>query len=314
MNRSALTIKMLNYLKANDIVSREELAMYLETNIRNISEFKKELEVAGYHIESISGKYGGYRLAEDSLIPTIALDDEEVMALNDASKFLKNRNFHQLTSFDSALMKIKNNLRDTTISSDIHYLFYQSASSVTNDYEKLLMDAKNRRITVALSYRKLNADNWEKRLLQPYELIYSDEGNYLLAYDVTLGKKHMFKTFKISELRMKDIILSNRFFVREQDFKIEDYIGKQSILKETYEVELEIYGSHAILLYEQNIGLLANKKMKDNVLHLQFVMENKMRILEFILSLGKDCKIISPNSIKNEVISILKYSLRQYMI
>lgn len=314
MNRSALTIKMLNYLKAKDLVSREELAEYLETNIRNVSEFKKELETAGYMIESVSGKYGGYRLDENSLIPTIALEEQEIMALNDASRYLHTANFHQVAQFDHALMKIKNNLRDPKGSQDIHYLFHTSFNHEEQGYSKLFMEAKERNLCVEFSYRKLGADIYETRRIQPYELVYSDDGNYVLGYDITANKSHLYKTFKISSLRMKDVIKTTQVFLRDTDFNIRDYIGTQNILKETYEVELLISGQQATLLYEKEIGILCEKKQKGNQLYLKFTMENKMKILEFVLSLGDSCKILSPDSLKDEVIDILSKSLKQYMV
>ena len=58
MNRAGLCIQMLNLLKARGKMNTNELAQALETNPRNIREFKKELVVAGYNIEYIRGKYG----------------------------------------------------------------------------------------------------------------------------------------------------------------------------------------------------------------------------------------------------------------
>ena len=52
MNRCALCLQMLRLLKARGMMSRQELADELQTNIRNLSEFRKELETAGYVIES----------------------------------------------------------------------------------------------------------------------------------------------------------------------------------------------------------------------------------------------------------------------
>ena len=59
MGKSANCIRMLLLLKARGFLTKEELAQLLETNIRNISEYRKELEEAGYRIESTTGKYGG---------------------------------------------------------------------------------------------------------------------------------------------------------------------------------------------------------------------------------------------------------------
>ena len=51
LNRTALTIRMLMILKARAIqepISTEKLAALLETNPRNIREYRKELETAGF--------------------------------------------------------------------------------------------------------------------------------------------------------------------------------------------------------------------------------------------------------------------------
>ena len=68
-------------------MNTSELAQQLETNPRNIREFRKELEVAGYNIKEIKGRYGGYVLDEDDLFPVIRLTNEEVQAL-DESRYL----------------------------------------------------------------------------------------------------------------------------------------------------------------------------------------------------------------------------------
>ena len=90
MNRSSLCIKMLQILNAHDFVTTKELAERLETNPRNIIEFKKELEVAGYVIESVKGRYGGYRLVDKAELPTIRLSEGEKQAMNDAYSYLRN--------------------------------------------------------------------------------------------------------------------------------------------------------------------------------------------------------------------------------
>ena len=77
MNRSSLCIQMLQILNAHDFVTTKELAERLETNPRNIIEFKKELEVAGYVIESVKGRYGGYKLVDKASLPKINLSEIE---------------------------------------------------------------------------------------------------------------------------------------------------------------------------------------------------------------------------------------------
>lgn len=314
MNRSALVIKMLNYLKANDIVSREALASYLETNVRNIKEFKKELEIAGYEIETIKGRYGGYRLVESGLLPMIMLTTREIQVLNDASMFLKTLHFNQMQNFDSALMKIQNSIKDFTNGSNIHYLFQHPLSKSETHFEELILRAKQESFYISMEYRTLKEKCFEKRLIAPYEVICSEDGNYVLAYDASAHKQHYFKTFKISSLRMQKVEIVEKRFIRDEDFKLSDYIGQHSIIKDAYEVQLQITGDKAILLYEKDFGMFVDKQMIADNLYLTFTMENKEKIIEFVLSLGKDCIVLSPEEIKKEIVTILSISLNQYMV
>ena len=81
MNRCALTIRMLMILRARGTkypVSTRVLAQELETNPRNIREFKKELVTAGFNIIEKKGPYGGYMLDEEQLMPVTRLTEEEM--------------------------------------------------------------------------------------------------------------------------------------------------------------------------------------------------------------------------------------------
>ena len=82
MGKTSNCLKMLQILSSGRVYKGQELADILETNIRNIAEYRTELEMAGYYIEGIPGKYGGYRLITQSVIPTVRLNEAEQRALS----------------------------------------------------------------------------------------------------------------------------------------------------------------------------------------------------------------------------------------
>ena len=53
MGKTANCIMMLQILNVRDIVKISELSEMLETNPRNIIEYRKELEEIGYYIDSV---------------------------------------------------------------------------------------------------------------------------------------------------------------------------------------------------------------------------------------------------------------------
>lgn len=79
MNRTNLCIRMLQLLKARGKMNTTQLATELEVNPRNIREFKKELVLAGYNVEEVKGRYGGYILNDKYDLPVTIFSDEQRM-------------------------------------------------------------------------------------------------------------------------------------------------------------------------------------------------------------------------------------------
>lgn len=317
MNRSALVIKMLNYLYAygrNEPVSREELAEVLETNVRNILEFKKELEVAGYSIESVRGKEGGYILKSNSIFPSLALNDKEKEVIHKVIEYLHQQsNFDGIATFEQAMMKLIARMSTSLESSNTIYL--SESRTRLNAYEmemlNLIQHARNEQLEIEVKYSTERKES-EVRQLRPYEIIVNSEGYYVLAEDITPKKKHVLKVFKIIEDRMKYVDISKRRFVRDEDFKLSEYIGAYSLMKDEYEVELKVQGLGARLLYEQDLERTIEKYWREDALYIRFIMEGKYRVKSFILSLGSQCEVISPLSLQEEIKEELLASLKQY--
>ena len=107
MSKSSMCIQMLQILNSGRVYKVSELANLLETNPRNILEYKKEIEDAGYCIIGIPGKYGGYKLDKTGTIPSIKFTEEEKKAIVEASAYLNKRNdFPWEREFESATGKL----------------------------------------------------------------------------------------------------------------------------------------------------------------------------------------------------------------
>ena len=89
MNRTNLCIRMLQLLKARGKMNTTQLASELEVNPRNIREFKKELVLAGYNVEEVKGRYGGYILNDQYDLPVTIFSDEQKDALVQSYKFMR---------------------------------------------------------------------------------------------------------------------------------------------------------------------------------------------------------------------------------
>ena len=88
MEKTALAIEMLLLLKSRGIIKKQEIAKELEISEKMVQRLRNELEIAGYYITSLTGKYGGYQLENGTLFPVAELDDEERYALAWVSSYL----------------------------------------------------------------------------------------------------------------------------------------------------------------------------------------------------------------------------------
>jgi predicted DNA-binding transcriptional regulator YafY len=93
-------IKVLILLRKNKIMSRNELGKEINVDKRMISRYIVALRASGFQIESIKGKFGGYKLKE------VYLSDDEYVALCEAKELIKEHKPYLQKDYNSALEKI----------------------------------------------------------------------------------------------------------------------------------------------------------------------------------------------------------------
>lgn len=91
MSKTSNCIRMLMILSDGNVHSISELSEKLETNPRNIIEYRKELEDSGYPIIGVPGKFGGYKIIKEDMFPCLKLTIEERKALSAGVGYLKAR-------------------------------------------------------------------------------------------------------------------------------------------------------------------------------------------------------------------------------
>ncbi len=312
MNRTALCIKMLSILNTRGLVSRAELAQLLETNVRNISEFKKELEVAGYPINYVSGRYGGYRLAAHLLLPMVKLTKEEKSALSEGVQYLTSHSdFLPVGDYQSAMDKVMGSVHETVQPS---ILFKNGSTDPSEKMREMISICELCRQscqTVQLVYKSMRSDAYKKIRLQPYELLNVKGYYYVLGYNADI---HEFRVYKFSEARMQSCTPLPQQFTRDLDFDVKTYIGQTGLVKdEVCAIDCLISGDAALLIYESEVGINSQKEwIKERELHLQTMMEGRGAAIRFILSLGDACTLLAPQSLKQELRSTLLTMLDKY--
>ena len=164
MNRTALCLRMLQILNARGFVMRKDLARMLETNTRNIPEFKKELELAGYTIEVSRGRYGGYRLRQPLAISSLPLEQAEMKAVDEAVAYLESRSdYLYFKDFERAYEKIK--VQDSSSKKEGGIVFqnqYGVLSTQLIEWIQVAKECRQKNIVVEIEYKSLNKNTYEK--------------------------------------------------------------------------------------------------------------------------------------------------------
>lgn len=312
MKRCAACIRMLQLLRSRGFMTREELAAELDTNVRNILEYRRELEEAGYVIEGITGKYGGYQLKSGSLLPVAGLYEEELRALQESRRYLEShRDFLPYPAFCRAVDKFLATTPLQVRESGVYVEETADVSRMMISMIRICEQGRDDSLSVELQYKSLHATAFETIVIQPYEIINVKGSYYCLAYSL---KARDYRNFKFSEERMKDVRLTRRPFVRDTSFHIRDYIGKTGLIRdEIIELKLYVYGESARLISEKKPGISPVMEWVDEqTLYLTTMMEGRISARNFLLSLGNQCRLVSPSDLKQEIHAIAKDMLSLY--
>lgn len=310
MYKTASCIKLIQLLSSRyDFTSKDEIASFLEINPRNIREYIKEIEVAGYSVESKKGKFGGYRLVNRNLLPSLSLTPNEISTIEEVRKYIEGRDEIDYTGYSIVMGKILNQI-DGDIKRDVPALMIdrfplQMDKSAIEKRYILFSEAIKNLLEVEISYLNSNGEK-KNYIIEPYRLFMFNNAYFTLAYD----KEEMkMKYFKLNRINRANI--TKNHFLRLKDYDESKYLDEFGMKEngEYYHIKLEftdlnVYIQERIYGKNQTITIL-----DDNHLILECDMQNKNSIKAFVSSFRDKCKIIEPEwlikDIKDEVWKVL---------
>jgi predicted DNA-binding transcriptional regulator YafY len=312
MNRSAICIKMLMLLKARGKMNTLELAKELETNPRNIREFKKELVTAGYNIQEVKGRYGGYYLDEDCLFPSLKLTKDEIDALNESRGIVDSHpEFVGRDFFHSGLDKVLCADKDTK--SMMHYYVNQTGLALSLQEYNMVQTvqlAMDRKQSVEISYQTLSQKDVSTFLLDPYEIIHYKNAYYVIGFS---HKRNEYRTYRFSIQRMKQCKLTDKRFLRDSSFNVASFIGKESLIKASFiRFEILVKTEFIRMFKEQYWGLDFKEIKKNDGILCTFMAEDPNKIYQQLFLFQDKAKLIAPLENTNEYCRMVKDILHMY--
>lgn len=314
MGKTSNCLKMLQILSSGRVYKGQELADILETNVRNIAEYRTELEKAGYYIEGIPGKYGGYRLITQSVIPTVRLNEAEQRALSSGAEYLKSRNdFPYSSDYEKAMGKVfaaVKHEQPQEISVVNRFPLAVDEQELSRRYDTVAQCIAHRK-ELEMDYLSLS-NKVSHRRFDPYKLFMYNNAWFMLGYD---KKSYEIRYFKLSRIQSM-VVTENRFTVLAT-YKESDYLDDFGMKKngEWYEIVMLLHGRYAMLARERIYGRDQTvTPIDEDTTELRCTMQNEENIMCFVMGFGSHCEVVSPqwlkDRVKDEAEKILSQSMR----
>lgn len=295
----AQAIKMINYLASVKKATREELANVLETNVRNITEYRKELINAGYDIGYQNGVGGGYYLDGDNILPNPRLKESEKKALLEASSYLNARyDFLNKEEFDLALGKV---LNSCYVNKDIdspmiidRFPLVMKEDEIKYRYN-IISEALASKRKIKISYMS-SKNRVSEHILHPYKIYMYNLAWFVLAFNETI---HDVGYFKLN--RIEKIELLNDKYTISKTFNESNYLDQYGMKNngEYISVSIKLRAPYAALVKERIYG--KNQQIisvDDNTTILKCDMQNLASIVSFVLGFGSKAEVLEPLELK----------------
>ena len=303
MNKTSACIKLLQLLNCKEVMNKNELASILDINPRNIIEYIKELQVAGYDIVSVKGRFGGYHLNKTNLFPALTLDESEIKLIRKTNEFLeKHPEYVDYNQFFGLMGKILSTSEFPNMSHHIltiieKYPLSMPKEDILNRYNAFnvaIDQSKKCKVEYLSSHNTL-----KDHILHPYKVFVYNGSWFVLAWDETT---HDFGYFKLN--RIQEIEVLPHYFVRLKTYNEALYLDEFGIKQNGryYRIKLELKDLYTVIcerIYGRNQVIT---RVDDHITILECDMQNKRMILTFALSFGSKAKVIEPEWLREEVL------------
>ena len=313
MSKTALSIQMLEILYSRSVVSIAELARILDTNPRNIPEYKKVLEEAGYVIDTVPGRYGGYALNKKYTFPSTRLTDAEKEGLMQGFDYLLSRNdFMRKDDYSKAMAKISSALMATDTPENTlianRFPLAMPQEEIEERYAAMAHCIANK---LAISITYLTQRNYvTEREIHPYKLFMYNNAWFVLCFDCKYEDVLYFKLNRIQEYK----ITNNKFRI-PLTYNERDYLDEYGMRNngQWYPIKLRLKGNYAMLAKERIYGKNQTVETVDeNTTILSCEMQNKSSVISFVLGFATDCDVIEPEWLRNSVAEIAATLVARY--
>lgn len=299
-------LSMILIISNKGKVTGKELSEHFEVSLRTVYRDMEKICEAGIPIASEGGKGGGFYVMESFSLDNLFLKQDEVHTLsavmgNLGFLFGKNRQFNDILLKFGALNGKDKGLRGRLDINMSHFAMEDELKEYLHLINRALEE--NRRLELDYINRRMD---YEKREVLPYYIDFSNGNWYLVGF---CKKRNAFRRFKL--VRIRGLKLGERF--AKDNVSIEDIRSKFN----------EDYNSKSIrivLRFAGRMGAQLNEYFrKENITAAEdgsYIVKDffpyEEGLVKYLLGFGKDCEVLEPEYLKEEVKNYIKEMLQKY--
>jgi predicted DNA-binding transcriptional regulator YafY len=201
----ARVLTLLELLQSGGLRTVAELADRLGVDERTVRRYVDHLIDLDVPVESVRGRYGGYRLASGYRMPPLMLSDDEALAV--LLGLVAGQRAGWLTSTDTAAAKIRRVLPERLgrrLDAVLDSLAFTAPPGEPTAPETAVLlaiaDAVRHHRPVAIRYTAADGRHSE-RTLHPYGLVAHEGRWYTTGVDATIGEDRTFRLDRITGAR-----------------------------------------------------------------------------------------------------------------
>lgn len=302
---STRLLNILDLLRANGQMSARDLAAELEVDTRTIRRYMVMLDDLGMPVETVRGRYGGYRLRPGYKLPPIVFSDDEVLALTMGLSFARHVGISGMVrTAELAIAKMERAMPTAMVEQSKmlqETLVMNAPRSSWPAPTKLILTlsaAIYNRQRVWIRYGNRD-DRKTERNVDLYGLIFTIGLWYIVGYCHLREGLRTFRIDRIQEIRVRD-----EHYTMPDDFDalgfVEDSIARtpglwlaEVILDTTLEKARDMVPSASVILQAHPQGVLMQQYTDD------------LRQLAHVL-LGLPCpiRIVGPLELRDALIAM----------
>lgn len=298
-------LSMLLIISKKGMVTGKELAEHFEVSIRTIYRDIEKLGEAGIPVASIGGKGGGYYIMENYNVDNLFLKRDEAstfMAIMNNLNFLFGKN----TQFNDMVLKIENTYTQEKNTDKLNInMSHFSMESELKEYLFLMNQAIEENKLMVFDYCNRQME-YSERIVEPVQITFSAGHWHLVGFCRYRNDYRKFKLVRIRNLKMGD-----SFEKRDISKGEIEEIFKESIRKSSIRVTLKFSNrmGKGLTEYFQEADI---HQTEDNQYIVVDHLPHDEGLLKYILSFGKECEIVEPLYLRNELKEYVKKLLLPY--